>query len=361
VTVTRIPVPPRGERPFIEGLASAMVDPWIGPTNEIWRALVAAAKRELRLIELEAPPVILENERARVQDLLEAAWRATREAPALPRAVSPVVEGALVPPLESPLTDLDEWAAVEMCAVAALAGGGFVIQEPSRVRVVDADGRVRCELPPAGCKLAGTHGDLAVFHGFFSATHPAFAAGIWSDAEGIGEHNELTVLDTRAGCYLERAPEGLPARFLEHGEPEELMLGGERLDIGGDRPDVFAYATGLLHAWIGEDDDTRILELATAIPHVVPTRPAGAAPILDPATRQRSEPTDDEDEDELGGSAIVFAGDRWLLLWPDGRIADHRGTPIVRLAPPPRAAAFSPDGRTLACLLAEGRLAVLEL
>lgn len=373
VTITQIPVPPRRERPFVDGLAATMVDPWIGPLNESWRALVSAVGRERRLIELCAPAVILEHEAERVQQLIDAVWAATRTPPPPPSPVVAAVAGALVPPLDHVPGELDEWAALDMHGIAALETGGFVIQEPARVRIVDATGELRCELPPAGCKLAATHGTLAVFHGYFAATHPSLAddSGFGDDHVHIDDEgvrrvaaacDELTVLDTSAERYLAEAPAGLPGRYLEHGEPEDLLLGGQRIDVGGDRPGVLAYATGLAHAWIGEAEDTRIIDLATAIPHVVPTPPTGAVATLDVETRQRSDPADEEAcPDEPGGCAIVFARGRWLLLWPNGTIADHRGTPVVRLSPAPRAAAFSADGRTLACLLPEGRLAVVEI
>ena len=52
------------------------VDPWIGPINEAWRDLVAKACRQLRLLELDAPGIILHNEARMVQESFERvlAW-----------------------------------------------------------------------------------------------------------------------------------------------------------------------------------------------------------------------------------------------------------------------------------------------
>jgi hypothetical protein len=357
-----------------------MVDPWIGPLNALWLVLVTRARRECRLIELDAPPLILDNEAGIVQQALDLVWNATRVPPPVPGPPSrpPLYDDKLVPPLHHAPADLDAHAEREMHRIAVLGPDRFLVQEPERVRIVER-GAAR-ELPASGCRLVGILDErYAVFHGYFQATHPYLAAD-----SGFGEDHvrledgttevgrtcgELSVLDLDGERYLERAPPSLPDRWVQNDEPEDLLLAsldGEhavRLAVGGDRPGVLAYGRDLAFAWVGEDSDTWIIDVATGIPHCLPTDPERAARRLDLSTGELADgdPDDDDLEDDGGGAAaIAFADGRWWLLWPSGILADHRGAGAVRLVPAPVAAALDAAGARLGCLIG-GVLAVVDL
>src|SRR5262249_32765999 len=142
--------------------------------------------------------------------------------------------------------------------------------------------------PPAGCALRGVFAErYAVFERFFYDVHPMLAEqeDLWPteyayvDADGFRHAaatvGELSVLDVETGEFLARAPAELPRNFVFNDEPEDLFVGasgGQRrqLRIGGDRPSAFAYTSDLRFAWVGEGQETEIIELATGLPVAYP-------------------------------------------------------------------------------------------
>lgn len=375
--ITRVPVPPPGDRPLAPRTAPTQVDPWIGPLNEAWVSLVERAGRARRLAELEAPPEILRQEAFALQQAFEAVFRATRRRRA-----------RLVPPLARVPDELDEQEAL---AMAFLGPDRLIVQRRERVIVLDLLGAVTASLPPAGTSLRGVAGGrYAVFEGFFGATHPSLAGVgsgfgaelVWEDEDGCTRMahiaGEISVIDGQTGTYLERLPDDLPLRFVTGDEPEDLFLTAEdgtvlrRLRAGGDRPSALAYAPGLAHAWVGEEGlSTEIVELERGIPHAYPCEPepTDPAPRWDfladdrpssegesPGEREEAEEEGGEEEEEWedeegqSATAAVFRDGAWHLLWSESILCDHRGREPVRLRPAPRAAAFDPSGRTLALL-----------
>lgn len=385
----RVPVPPAGARPFVEALTlgPTMVHPWIGPLNELWRQLVVQARRELRLIELDAPGIIRANEAGCTQALIDRIWAATREPPPVPgpRVPAPLAnDGRLVPPLvEPPRPEHEEGAESEMLGLAFVGDDRLVVQERSRVRVLDLSGDVVFDLRPAGCKLIGAlDAGVAVFFEYFGATHPYIseAPGFGSDHVKRDESGavvwlspvcgELSALDAVAGRYLERAPDGLPALWAANDQPEDLMLGdlagGEAtpLQIGGDRPGVLALCPGLRFAWVGEGGESQIIDLQTGIPHASPS----ALEVVEQALDLRSGTLvplaeDDQDADyydEVSACAVAFGAGRWWLLWENGVLTDHAGARPVRIVPTPEAAAFDP-GATRLAVLVDGELYLIDV
>ena len=366
--LTKVPVPPPGDRPLAPLAAPTQVDPWIGPLNEAWVTLVERAGRERRLIELDAPSLILREERRRVQEAFEVVVRQTQQA-----------AGRLVPPLVRPPDDLED------AAVLCLAFAGpdrLIVQRRDEVSILDLSGHRLFRLPPAGTALRGVAaGRYAVFEGFFHKTHPVLAgtdSGFGPDLVQLDEDGtlrmarilgEISVIDCRTGAYLERPPPGLCLRFVTNDQPEDLFLttaGGEpirRLRFGGDRPSALAYAPGLDLAWVGEEgDSTEIIDLDGGHPHAYPAEPGrddcpqwsllAAAAGEGEGGEEGDEEDDDEDEyDQFSAKAVVFRDGAWHLLWSSGILCDHRARGAVRLDPLPEAAAFAPDGRTLAVIV----------
>jgi len=334
--LTRIPVPPPAARPLLRDVAPTMVDPALGPVNLAWVALVDQARRERRLVELEAPPEVLEEAALATQRALREVFLASLPPP------------RLVPPLASSPERLDE---DDVVALAYVRSDLLVVARKSGVYVTNDEGAVIRTAPPAGCKLVGIRDDrIAVFQGFLPCLHPSllmeddvacWGGFVHDDASGTSHTaphvGEISALDCDSGAYLVDVPPGLPLP-LESDQPEDLFFvtdAGERrrLHVGSDRPRVLAMTRDLRFAWVGEvGATTQVIDVATGITHVHP-----AAPEID--------------EDECGDvGAVAFRDRRWHFLWHGGWYADHTGAHPFRVAPSARAAAFDPSGARLAVI-----------
>jgi hypothetical protein len=340
-----VPIPPPRLRPLAARESATQVDPWIGPLNEAWLTLIDCASRERRLLELDAPALILKNESLRVQKAFQAVYAQTR------RSLLP-----LLPPLASVPERLRAQAPIAM----AFAGPErLAVQHADRVELIGLRESSRRALPPAGVRLLGVlDGRQALFEGYFDATHPMLVgteAGlgpdvVWLDAQDVLQCSprwgEVSVLDCETGAYLAHAPDSLARRrFLAKDQPEDLFLADaegdvvRRLRCGGDRPQALAHAPGLTHAWVGEAGcSTELIELERGIAHAHPVEPdADEVPrwhllsqedVAAIADAEDDDPEDDDyrdddDQDEYGASAVAFHADRWLLLWSSGVLCDH--------------------------------------
>lgn len=348
-TIRRVPVPPPAARPFVGGLAPTMIDPWIGPVNQAWIGLVERATREARLAALGASPELLRDEARAVQRAFEAVLAASRPTP------------PLVPPLVAvPEALTDD----EALGLAYVADDTLVVQRADGVHVISGAGAVLRAAPPAGCRLVGVlPGGVAVFRGFFRETDPVFMedAAPWGgfvrhDEDGVrrvGPHvDAMSALDCETGEYRVDAPVGLPPGVVENDEPEDLFFADPtsgrrfRLHVGGDRPRELAATRDLQLAWIGEDEDTQVIERSRGICQVVPAYPHRVEATLELAA------VDDEEDDGGGyGCALAFRGGAFHFLWPHGVVADHRGDHALQLSPAPRAGAFDPSGERLAVVV----------
>ena len=315
--IDTVPVLPRAARPLVRDLGPTMVAPWIGPVNERYVELVDRADRHARCRATEAPQRITDH----------AQWMA--------QAALLALFDELVPPRLSPaLVPVPERLRDERVLGLAWAGDALVVQRCDHVSVVDRDGVVRLRTEASACRLRGViDARHAVFQGFFDST---------SDYDFL----EASVADLETGTYLARPLSTMPAAFIEESDHDALSLASlgdgpirKTLRYGDRAPRLLAYTPDLNFAWVGEPGiGTAIVELATGIPHALPLEPG---------------------EGGDGVAAVVFADAAWHLLWPDGIIADVRGTNRVPLPVSVRIAAFSADGKNLAVVTRENDAEVL--
>jgi hypothetical protein len=345
--ITKVPVPPLAARPMRRGPEPEAVDPWIGPVNEAWLQLIERAARDLRLNELGAPPIILANEAGLLQRAFDEVFVRTRRA-----------EKRLVPAMARGTEEA-------VCALAFAGPERVVIQRGTGIRIVDLAGRELRRAAPSGCTLRGVvEGHLAVFHEFRSTLHPYLAEeGLWPAGfveRGISQVlGEISVLDVDTGEYLAHAPDAVPSTFVENDQPEDLFLGGRKLQVGGDRPALAAYTNELRFAWIA-GESSEVISLATGL---TVARPASVAPrdvalALALATGDIIEHEWDEQGEE-GACALAFAAGRWFLLDNTGVLSDHVGVDPFVLVPTPTAAAFDPTAARLAVLF-EDEVVIIE-
>lgn len=339
LTITKIPVPPIAARPLRPSEEREAVDAWIGPVNEAWLHVVKLATQDLRLEELEAPPIVVNSTAGQLQKALDKVYQRTRRA-----------DGWLVPPM----------VLAPDGGVIAIAFAGperIVIQYGTGVHVVDTTGRSIHSAPPSGCILRGVFENrYALFHDFQRDLYPFNdEEGYWPPdiyrrmARVIGP---ISVLDVHTGAFLDRAPPDMPRTFVENDEPEDLLIGGRSLDeVGGDRPVASAYTNDLRFAEIS-GDSRQIISLATGRTVVRPadTYPDQIAESLDLATGTIVE-HDWDDQGGGGGSAIAFSDGKWFTFDHYGVLCDHVGNEAIVVVPMATAAAFDPAGRRLALVV----------
>lgn len=353
--ITKVPIPPPDRRPFAPREGPTQVDPWIGRTNEVWIALVERAYRQRRLAELGAPDIIMRHEDVATQSAYVAAMDATRRD-----------ARRLLPPLAFVPERLEERDAR---ALAFVSGDRLIVQRRDAVSLVDLASGEHVKLPPCGARLRGVVGGrYAVFDGIFTAAHPmmdvagcGFGDEVF-DGEGegrwfrAGDFLEVSIVDCDTGTYLTRPPPEVHLRFFRNDEPEDLFLededqaGRRRIASGGDRPEVFAYAPGMRHGWVGSAgvDESMIVDTDKGRPH------AYVACLYDDVPELRLlDETQEESEDAVSAVAVAFSEGAWHVLGHDGILRDHRGREAVRLVPMPELAAFDPTGRILAVMIGE--------
>lgn len=359
---SKVPVPPPAERPMVTGLAPTMVDPWIGPLNALWVMFIERANRYVRLGELSAPEIILVNERRMLQEAFELLFE---------RTVRPKT---LVPPLARPVA-ADERE--HMTRIAWLRDDALVLQQRTQVRALSLDGAVTTTLPPSACELRGiTEDGVALFLGFLHGAHPYFMEApcfgrdfAAVDDDGILQvrpHVEMSAIDFRQGRYLVDPPRELPRNLIVNDQPEDIFLEhddghAQKLVVGGDRPECFAYTRDLRFGWAGEiGASAAVFELATGIPHAMPIEPNDAEKVLDLASGVLRDPEEADEPEETGGAAVAFAGGEWRFVWGTGLYSDHRARRVVRFHPNPRAAAFDASGARLA-LVTDDDIAIVDV
>ena len=350
VRIRRVPVPPPAERPFVTGLGPTMTDPWIGPWGEAWAALVRQARRATRLLELDAPPIILRNEAAMLQRAFAEVWSVTRAPKRVttPTARPPRVQ-RLIPALARPMPGMRRGTVVAL----ANAGDRLVVQRAGDVLVLDPSGRLLARHAPSGCHLRGTSDGVAIFRDYVQ--HPYLGATgfgtdhVTIDAEGTTfvAHTdvEASALDLRSG----RLAEAALGAHVANDEPEDLFLEGENgeripVHVGGDRPQALAWAPGMRFAWVGEGEESMVIDLGTGIPQCFPAAPEDTTEALSLRTGALRKRRWEAYDDDVSAAAVVFDGGTWRFLWSTGVLADAAGARRVRLTPAPRAAAFGPDG-----------------
>ncbi len=349
-----VPVPPLRMRPMIERLSPTMIDPWAGPVNEAWAALIAATYRRARLHELAARSMILVHEDVRVQRALDHALAVTREPPA-PRAWQLGPPTATPPALVSApnLTPEHDDAIV---GLLFLGPHRLLVQTAADTLVVSLSGAIERTFPPWGAIATDVHGDRVRMTNWIGAPWD------WHDAVyGLLDPEDtlaIGVLDLASGAYLDSYPADLPRLAFHNGEPEDLvardLFSATSFPVrwGGDRPGVLAVSRDFAFACVGDTDDGAIIDVATGVPlvHLPSARPEASRILgLELAPFGYAEGLLDElEQAEAGCAAIAVTADqRWRILEPSGVVGDGREA-WFRLGCLLTAAAFDPAGERLA-------------
>jgi len=381
-TVGQLPVPPPADRPLTDVTLPAAgrwapAGPTItGPDNQVLRTLVNRNNRLARLLELEAPPIILAFEVRKLQrsfeDVLEmlalpadhprrrpdpdSMWSPMDEdddssmcppgfEPEEPPAVDPDAPLKLggVPPSLDP--DDGDDAPHGLCFVGP---DRLLVQRDSTLQLLDiASGEVGWRGQSTPYVLFGAVGERALF------------GDPYGRADWEGRLAGAAILELSDGRWLREYPADLPATFVEKDQPEEAWLcdwhrrrtAEVEEDTSGDRAQEITRTPDHRFIWVSSDPgDGAVMCAQTAQCHLFLSEMdllGQSAPVL---TVQDLCDGDEEDPEyeESGAVAIARGPDElWRVLDANGGVSVD-GEVCFRLPLVATAASFSPDGRRLA-------------
>jgi hypothetical protein len=359
LVLTSVPVSPPGERPLYhephdheDRWFRALWSDRVGRDNESIVALTSRALRGARLVELDAPKIILDRECADAQRAFEAMLDLLARPPGDPARAPRPLSGWLPAPLRGededhvpgtlyrfrlagapPVSDADDRDVHHRAphrpevprACVLVDGDRALLQLGYLVLLVHwPTGHVLWTRPVTEAKLLGAHGDWALFGAKY---------GRQLDLEDPAVLRGLYALDLASGTWLDGPyPDHLPAIFVEKDEPEDAWLTdwrGQRgapgaEDGSGDRPDEWARSPDHRYIWMSSSpDDGAVLDTERGIAVLMLShmreRPGEGVRAVALSGPERGEY--DELDDQVGsGIALARARGEWRTLLPDGRL-----------------------------------------
>ncbi|MDI1442638.1 hypothetical protein [Polyangium sp. 6x1] len=374
VVTSAIPVPPPGMRPFYADLGPAMIDPWIGPLNEAWRAFVLAAQSQRKLVEQSPPPILLMSQQRTVQELFEALVQAT----VAPPAATPPWPAPK--PISSPVRLVGAPGCLPEDVRTDVAGLFFVddeqlfVQRPHGSWLVTTRGDVLAHVPSCGRIATSVHGSRLRMAQWIRNAWDWFGKDEYWDA--VSGRASVAVLDLDTREYLDTYPADMPERLLEHDQPEDLVVGSVAGDgasqaspvrpaplrWGEDRPAVLASTRDGRFAWVGEWDSTAVLDLDTGIPQLDPVMQsdAHADDLVVHVSPDGPDVHDVADAGEMATAMGLTPQNRFRFLHATGVVSDGE-KPLCRINAMIHAAAFSPAADRIAIATGDDEIVVISV
>jgi hypothetical protein len=326
--ITRVPIPPPNQRPLLPAdLPRTM--PWEGAINEALVTLVDSVKRRTRMSGLGAPETVLAREGERVQNAFDQLVAAVRghDVSAWPKSAK---TRALVQPMRAPDTVPQGVAAIR--ALLFLSDTEVLVQTACNGAIYNALGRVVQRVPHAAPLATSVHGELVVFGRGLSRALDHYAdRSPWSP-DRPGAFAPFALWDRAQESLLATVPDGAPRFLVDESEGERMCIADTHtgltlpLRLGASEPAFLASTRAGRFAWIGERDDSAVVELSTGIFFAEP--PMGAS------------------GEHAAALALTPAG-AWRFVTPSGRVGDHVAY-FANIEGAYTAAAFSPDAAQIA-------------
>ncbi|MCA9522354.1 MAG: hypothetical protein KC609_15340, partial [Myxococcales bacterium] len=348
------------------------------PVNRAYEKLLMCLNRLERLIELDAPPIILRNDERMTQQAFDAlcemvvappdgdpsVWEPGRPMPTQIELRRP---GALTPEEEELYSWRDEPPALRLIWRDA---DELLIQQGERLAIASpSDGAVR---------------HTVVLPRFVTATlldRDARYLLLLDEYNQVSETAEgedrptrywsgLAVYDLLERAFCERYPDTLTQTSLQHAEPEDGWLvkarSGEHLAVmeQADRPTLNAYTRDGGFIWVSDGmDEGEVIDTESGLVHLT-TCGADQTPSIwlqeDGSVVVTDERSDDErdaledawnearDDSDLAHSAAIGRSAAGVWCWVDTNGDLFCPEPRLRLAFPFAATAFDPQLERLA-------------
>jgi hypothetical protein len=299
-----------------------------------------------RLVELEAPPIILCNEQIGQQAALVAYIDAVREGDSghvgldAPRFIQ------IVPSLDYQFEGAT--GSDSEHAVLWLPDGSLIVQSGATMDHMDGTGQ----------RHARHAGDARMPR----YVHADRLACI-SQYPGVDEVDEVHGAGVRTldGQWLAEWPADMPCAFVEKDQPEDgwLMLPTRAHSEDAwpsDRPAAMAWTPDGAWIWVGDGSEAGdAVSTCTAGRIALPLDAHASETLLADGSRRAF---DDDDEPDRP-AAIVRADEQWHILQPDG-VYSVRGVGRVVLGFDWMAAGFSHDATRLAVMLEGGAVLIFD-
>jgi hypothetical protein len=320
--VSVVPVSPPGDRPLVR-MPGGLRMP--GPRTLDYVELVAGANRLRRLMELEAPPLILRNECAMLQMTLDrlvaeptgaSRWTDATEDVGV-EARPPDKEGLWISPPD----------ATRPIAAAFVDDESILVQFPFTVVHLDLEGQILDAFEAPSCALLGVDPDgcYALFH-----------------------RNGFHVRDLQGHAFVDRVPDAFPAVFM-HEEHEIAFLvdarngRSSRLRDVVDYPEFWALSPDGLHLWVEDKEGSGgVYGTDTALREAPGERLrcGPSFPLLGVDGRLEDEAYDDRSPEYPFVCALALDEDERFVI-ADGRVIARGGKVLMMLAAPAPVVAFS--------------------
>lgn len=304
--VRRVPVPPPGDRRLVLNLTAAQAQPWIGPINEAWLALVRDAAT---LLQIEHAPLTTNEVQFALADVSRRLQRSLTRVVTLTRTPPAAHEHTRwipPPPFEGdaprPMTDVgDVPPRIDLMPATTNARAVFVdaftllVQRGNEVLHLDIDGKRKHRFRSPGRALRyldAANGARAVFDGWLVNPwmwHIAYPEIDDEDPAAIAAAATLHQQNilTAAGSMAPLALFELASKKWATAWPDDLSCVGVHFDEGGlaglvDRKTfhylrspwpggaVLAWSRDGRYAWLGTDAHGGVVDVASGIPQIEP-------------------------------------------------------------------------------------------
>jgi hypothetical protein len=320
--VSVVPVSPPGDRPLVR-MPGALRMP--GPRTLDYVELVAGARRLHRLMELDAPGIILRNECAMLQATLDrlvtqpsgaSRWADEKEGVGLD-ARPPDKEGFWISPPDP----------TRPVAAAFVDDESILVQFPFTVVHLDLEGQILDAFEAPSCELLGVDPDgrYALFH-----------------------RNGFHVRDLQEHAFLDRVPDAFPAVFMHEDHEMAFLVDARnkrssRLRDVVDYPAFWALSPDGLHLWVEDKEGSGgIYGTDTALREAPGERLRCefSFPLLGIDGRLEDEAYE-EREPEYPFVCALALDEEDRFVTADGRVIARDGKVQMMLAPPAPVVAFS--------------------
>lgn len=357
--IQRVPVVPPGDRPLVT-MPGGHAMP--GADNLAYASLVERRNRMLRLLELNAPEIILVHEAATLNERFAALYAQMRGEPAKtawhmdpdedePRNATEIPSG----PVSIPPDDLDGHFTkppdpARPVGGAILEDGSLLLQYSYVILHIAKTGRILRAIPAVG-------------HQILAAT---------SDSRHVlTQRVGLHLYDLREGRWITDVPSELPCVFMDEAQEQAILVdarkgGGRMLHEVFDYPDLYISSPDGRFLWVEDKERSGgVFSAETALCVLVPSemRLAEDVPSVLRHDGTRLRLSDDEQDrwpERPAWCAIALARSDRFVLVENGVVAlDDK--PILLLEPPVPVVALSRNGeRLLVFRPAEAQLVALD-
>jgi hypothetical protein len=345
--IQRVPVVPPGDRPLVS-MPGGHAMP--GPDNLAYSSLIERRNRMARLLELNAPEIILAHEAAAVNERFAALWAqmsgersATMAAWQMDPDEDEAQEGSDTPgsPVSIPPDDLEGSFTkppdpTRPVSGAILEDGSVLLQYSYAILHIAKTGRILRVIPAVGHQILATTAD---------SRHVL--------TQRIGLH----LYDLREGRWSTEVPDELPCVYMDEAQEQALLIdtkkgGGRMLHEVADYPDLYVSSPDGRFLWVEDKERSGgVFSAETALCVLLPGELRISEEVPSVLRRDGTRLSFNDDAEDRWPERPTFCAialarsDRFVLV--DFGVVAIDDQPHLLLEPPLPAVALSRSGEQL--------------